>query len=75
MSAVIDASDARSGEVIKAFIVSTNPVLSQTDVIAFCRQHLTAYKVPKQAEFRDELPTKVLRRTLRDEALIKQTHD
>jgi long-chain acyl-CoA synthetase len=40
------------------------------DVIAFCRENLTAYKVPKQIAFIDELPKspvgKILRRELRD---------
>ena len=40
------------------------------------RQHLTAYKVPKLVEFRDELPKtnvgKILRRVLRDEEIAKQ---
>jgi long-chain acyl-CoA synthetase len=38
----------------------------------FCRERLTAYKVPRHFEFRTELPKtnvgKVLRRELRDEA-------
>ena len=40
-----------------------------------CRQHLTGYKVPKDIEFRDELPKsnvgKILRRVLRDEEIAK----
>jgi long-chain acyl-CoA synthetase len=39
-------------------------------VLAHCRENLTAYKVPKEVEFRDELPKtnvgKILRRALRD---------
>jgi long-chain acyl-CoA synthetase len=39
-------------------------------VIAHCREHLTAYKVPKEVEFKDDLPKtnvgKILRRALRD---------
>ena len=39
----------------------------------FCRENLTAYKVPRRIEFRDSLPKtnvgKVLRRALRDEVL------
>jgi len=41
-------------------------------VIAHCRKHLTAYKIPRRVEFRDELPKspvgKVLRRLLTDAA-------
>jgi long-chain acyl-CoA synthetase len=40
-------------------------------ITAYCREHLAAYKVPKQIEFRDDLPKsmigKILRRALRDE--------
>lgn len=67
--AVIGVPDENSGEVVKAFIVKDNPELTEADVIAFCRQHLTGYKLPKHVEFRDELPKtnvgKILRRALR----------
>ena len=73
--AVIGVPDARAGEAIKAFIVSSNPSLDREEVVKFCRQNLTGYKVPKQVEFREELPTtnvgKILRRALRDEELAK----
>jgi long-chain acyl-CoA synthetase len=46
--------------------------LDAGQVIAWCRESLTAYKVPKHVEFRAELPKtnvgKILRRALRDEA-------
>lgn len=73
--AVIGVPDPRAGEAIKAFITSSNPGLTKDEVVKFCRQNLTGYKVPKQVEFRDELPTtnvgKILRRALRDEELAK----
>ena len=73
--AVIGVPDKRSGEAIKVFVVSTNPGLSADEVTHYFRQNLTAYKVPKQVEFRDELPTtnvgKILRRQLREEELAK----
>jgi len=69
--AVIGVQDARSGEAVKAFIVRKDQNLSAEDVIKFCSTQLTAYKVPKQIEFRTELPKtnvgKILRRQLRDE--------
>ena len=73
--AVIGVPDARAGEAIKAFITSSNPSLDRDEVVKFCRRNLTGYKVPKQVEFREELPTtnvgKILRRALRDEELAK----
>jgi len=58
-----------SGEKVKAVIVRKDPALDAAAVIAHCRERLTAYKVPKIVEFRDELPKtnvgKILRRELR----------
>ena len=66
---VIGEPDADSGEVVKAVIVRKDPALDAEAVIAHCRGQLTAYKVPKVIEFRDELPKtnvgKILRRELR----------
>jgi long-chain acyl-CoA synthetase len=59
-----------SGETVKLFVVKSDPSLTEADVIAHCRENLTAYKVPKEVEFKDELPKtnvgKILRRALRD---------
>jgi len=69
--AVIGVQDAKSGEAVKAFIVRKDPSLTAEEVIKFCGTQLTAYKVPKQIEFRTDLPKtnvgKILRRELRDE--------
>jgi long-chain acyl-CoA synthetase len=69
--AVIGVQDAKSGEAVKAFIVKKDPNLTPEEVIKFCGTQLTAYKVPKQIEFRTDLPKtnvgKILRRELRDE--------
>ena len=69
--AVIGVEDAKSGEAVKAFIVKKDPALTAEDVIKFCGTQLTNYKVPKQIEFRTDLPKtnvgKILRRELRDE--------
>jgi len=60
-----------TGEAVKIFVVKKSPSLSEQELIIFCRQHLTAYKVPRLIEFRTELPKsnvgKILRRELRDE--------
>src|SRR6478736_2406008 len=69
--AVIGVQDSRSGEAVKAFIVKKDPNLTADEVIKYCGTQLTAYKVPKQIEFRTDLPKtnvgKILRRELRDE--------
>jgi len=69
--AVIGVPDARSGEAVKAFVVKKDPNVSADDIIKYCGTQLTNYKVPKQIEFRTDLPKsnvgKILRRELRDE--------
>jgi len=65
------------GEIVKAFIVPKDgETLTKAEIIAFCKQKLANYKVPKQVEFRKELPKtmvgKVLRRALREEEIKKQ---
>jgi long-chain acyl-CoA synthetase len=70
--AVIGVPDDHSGEVVKVFVVPRREGVTEKEIREFAQQHLTGYKVPKQVEFRTELPKsnvgKVLRRELRDEA-------
>ena len=67
---VIGIDDKNRGEYIKAFVVSKNEHLSSSDIIAFCKNGLTEYKVPKRIVFIKELPKtnvgKILRRELRE---------
>ena len=75
-AAAIGVPDERSGEVVKVVIVPRNPALTQADVLAHCKLHLTGYKMPRVVEFRTEpLPKtnigKVLRRELRGAAPVK----
>lgn len=68
--AVVAMQDEMSGEVPRAVIVRDNPALTAENIITFCRERLTPYKIPKHVEFVDELPKtnvgKILRRALRD---------
>ncbi|MBC7185236.1 MAG: AMP-binding protein, partial [Marinobacter sp.] len=70
--AAVGISDAKSGEAVKVYLVPTAEGVTENELKEFCRERLTAYKVPKHFEFRDELPKtnvgKILRRELRDEA-------
>jgi long-chain acyl-CoA synthetase len=69
--AVIGVADDKSGEAVKAFVVKKDPNVTAEDIIKYCRENLTAYKIPKLIEFRKDLPKtnvgKILRRELRDE--------
>ena len=64
-----------SGEIIKIFVVKKDESLNRDELRQHCRKHLTGYKIPKEIEFRDELPKtnvgKILRRVLREEELAK----
>ena len=73
--AAIGVPDAKSGEVIKVFIVKKDQTLSEAELKSFCHENLTNYKVPKYFVFRTELPKtnvgKVLRRVLKEEEAAK----
>jgi len=67
---VIGIEDKNRGESIKLFVVVNNPNLTKGEIIAFCKEGLTIYKIPKYVELIDEIPKnnvgKILRRKLRD---------
>lgn len=69
-AAAVGIPNEATGEAVKLFIVKKDQSLTEQEVIQHCRQHLTGYKVPKQVEFRSELPKtnvgKILRRELRN---------
>jgi long-chain acyl-CoA synthetase len=74
-AAVIGVADERAGEAVKAVVVRKDPALTEADLLAHCKLHLTGYKVPRIVEFRSEpLPKtnigKILRRELRDAAPV-----
>ena len=68
--AAIGKESPDSGEIVKLFVVKKNPELSDSEIYEHCKKNLTAYKVPKEIEYRDELPKtnvgKILRRALRE---------
>jgi HIP---CoA ligase len=79
-SAVIGVADRRLGEVGKALVVlRPGHELTVEDVIGHCRERLANFKVPRQVEFRAELPRnaagKVLKRQLREELPREEPDD
>jgi long-chain acyl-CoA synthetase len=70
--AAVGVPDPKSGEAVKLFVVKKDASLTKDDVLKHCREHLTGYKMPRDVEFRADLPKtnvgKILRRELRDEA-------
>jgi long-chain acyl-CoA synthetase len=68
--AAVGIPDEKSGEVVKVFVVKKDAGLTEAEVLAHCKENLTGYKIPKQVEFRAELPKtnvgKILRRELRN---------
>ncbi|WP_293267282.1 AMP-binding protein [Neptunomonas sp.] len=74
--AAIGVKDERSGEVPKLFVVKSNADLTEKNVLKWCKENLTNYKVPKSVVFVDDLPKsnvgKVLRRMLKDDGSVEQ---
>ncbi|MEM9931675.1 MAG: AMP-binding protein, partial [Bacteroidota bacterium] len=68
--AAIGVPHEKSGEVVKVCVVKKDKSLTDKELIEFCRENLTGYKVPKQVAFMEELPKsnvgKILRRELRE---------
>lgn len=68
-AAVVGMPDEKCGEAVRLVAVRKDPALTEDDLRAHCRKHLTGYKQPKVVEFRDALPKsavgKILRRELR----------
>ncbi len=68
--AAIAVPDEKSGEVPRLVVVRTDPALEASTLLAFCREQLTGYKMPRSVVFVDELPKsnvgKILRRIVRE---------
>jgi len=75
-AAAIGVPDPYRGETVKAFVVlKPGKTATEADLIAFCKERLAPFKVPKAVEFATALPMslvgKVLRRQLREQELAK----
>ncbi len=70
--AAVGKPSAATGETVKIFVVKKSPELTEAMLMAHCRENLTAYKMPREVVFLDDLPKsnvgKILRRELRDRA-------
>ncbi len=70
-AAAIGKPSSESGESVKLFVVKKDPKVTEEEIYKHCKKNLTAYKMPKEIEFRDDLPKtnvgKILRRALREE--------
>ncbi|MEZ5040539.1 MAG: AMP-binding protein [Saprospiraceae bacterium] len=75
--AAIGVPSEKSGEAVKIFVVKKDKSLNEKELIDFCRENMTGYKVPKFVEFRNDLPKtnigKILRKALRAEEDAKST--
>ena len=68
--AAVGIPSEKSGEVVKLYVVKKESSLTKNELLDYCRENLTGYKMPKEIEFRESLPKsnvgKILRRELRD---------
>ncbi|MGD8624614.1 MAG: long-chain fatty acid--CoA ligase [Anaerolineae bacterium] len=70
-AAVVGVPDEYRGESVKAFVVlKEGEAVDESELLAFCREHLARYKVPASIEFRTDLPKSTVGKVLRRE-LVK----
>lgn len=76
-AAVVGIPDEYRGEDVAAFVTlapgAEADAVSESDIIAYCREHLASFKAPHRVTFIGELPKttsgKILRRTLREDTV------
>ncbi len=71
LAAVTGVPDEVKGELAKAYVVlMPDAKVTSEDLVAHCREHLAAYKIPRAVQFVDEVPItasgKIMRRLLKD---------
>lgn len=70
-AAVIGLPDPDFGEAVHAYVVVKDPSVTEETLMAYCKEHLAKYRVPKEIEIIDELPKnttgKILRRSLKEQ--------
>ena len=83
LSCVIGVKDAYRGQKIKAYVVPMPGVepteVLKDEILAYCRAHISKYAMPRELEFRKELPKtlvgKVAYRVLEEEANAALGHE
>lgn len=67
-AAVVGIEHPIKGQIVKAFVVKNNSDITEYDIIKYCKDKLSNYKVPKEIEFIDNIPKnqagKILKRLL-----------
>jgi long-chain acyl-CoA synthetase len=70
-AAVVGVPDERLGEEVMAVIIVRSALeLAESELVAWCRERLAAYKCPRVFQFRSELPKNALGKVLKDELVL-----